>query len=111
MSGKNIKNIFDLTQRELGISASKLTPETSLFHDCGVAGLDGKDFMMAFAKEFEVDMGMFRSEDYFGAEAPLNPFLYLWNHFFESNEIKIKRLPLRHLLQVTQTKKWFNPSE
>ncbi len=45
-----------------------LSPETRLAADIGIAGLDGKAFMEAYAQEFGVDLTGFDWMDSFGPE-------------------------------------------
>ena len=56
MSNEIADDLLDLIERQLAIPRSKIGPETSLFHDCGVAGVDGFEFMNAFASQFSIDI-------------------------------------------------------
>jgi hypothetical protein len=54
MSGESpgacLQEVVDLIERKLGIPRRRLTTGTSLYHDCGVAGVDGEEFMKSFAR-------------------------------------------------------------
>ena len=55
---------------ELGLPFAKLKPEHSLLHDWNVYGLDGVEFMLAFAEKFRVDLSGVDLGRYFGDERP-----------------------------------------
>lgn len=86
------------TVSELGLSHPSVTEHTALAHDLGVAGLDGKEFMEAFASKFRVELGAFDWLEYFGAEArgnPLGLFGYLYKGF-------VRGIPSRHLVGLPE---------
>ncbi len=51
---------------------SLVTVNTCIAHDYGVAGLEGKDFIEDFCKEFDIVLKEFDWEYYFGPEEPVS---------------------------------------
>jgi acyl carrier protein len=62
----------------LGCDLNRVTADASLFHDLGVDGADGWEFMEAFGSRYGVDMSAFDASLHFGPEAGGNPFVWLW---------------------------------
>ena len=52
----------------LGCKRSSLSGDVRLFHDLGVDGADGLEFMKAFSLRFEVDITGMKFGRYFGPE-------------------------------------------
>lgn len=72
------EDLIQFVAAELGVSPSRLARNTRLFHDLGVDGADGPEFMRAFAQRFGVDLSGFDPSLHFGPEAGPNPFLWAW---------------------------------
>jgi acyl carrier protein len=68
MSGETLQRVIAFTARQLSCKQSKLSADTTLQHDLGVDGLDGSDYIEAYAKEFEVDVGACRIDKHFGPD-------------------------------------------
>ena len=54
--------------RQLSVRSDKLTLATRIREDIGCDGDDGEEFLLAFSKEFGVDLAGLRIEQYFNAE-------------------------------------------
>lgn len=48
--------VKDIIVEELGVEREKLTPEASFMEDLGADSLDTVELVMAFEKEFDVDI-------------------------------------------------------
>jgi hypothetical protein len=70
--------LVEFVTEELRVSSSRLRPNTRLFHDLGVDGDDGPEFIDAFARRFGVDLTGFDPSLHFGPEAAGNPLLWAW---------------------------------
>jgi acyl carrier protein len=46
----------DIIAEELGVERDKLTPEASFMEDLGADSLDTVELVMAFEKEFDIDI-------------------------------------------------------
>ncbi|OAI56951.1 hypothetical protein AYO49_03200 [Verrucomicrobiaceae bacterium SCGC AG-212-N21] len=62
------ERVKKFTMAQLWDPKGGIAPETRLAADFGIAGLDGKEFMEAYAQEFDVDITGFDWIDYFGPE-------------------------------------------
>ena len=51
------RHVIEFVARQAGTVAERLTLETELNNDIGIAGLDGCDLMTVFQEEFGVDFG------------------------------------------------------
>ncbi len=69
-----IQIISDITR----IEPDRFSDESSLFHDFGVAGLDGAEVLEAIGRDFGLDMSEVDWSRYFGPELPYNPIYHLW---------------------------------
>ena len=50
------EKVKDLIAEELGVEREKLTPEASFMEDLGADSLDTVELVMAFEKEFDIDI-------------------------------------------------------
>jgi acyl carrier protein len=50
------EKVKDIIVEELGVEREKLTPEASFMEDLGADSLDTVELVMAFEKEFEIDI-------------------------------------------------------
>ena len=94
---------------ELGVSAAQLSASTRLFHDLGVDGEDGREFMEAYGRRFDVDLSGFDHSRHFGEEAAANPIVWLW-WFLTRTWPKVTPITLGELEQSLQIGRW-SPSE
>ena len=110
-------DIKSFTASELGLASTSITEHTALAHDLGVAGLDGKEFMEAYASNFRVELGAFDWLEYFGAEAGGNPLGlvgYLYKRFVRGvpsrQLVGLPEITLGHLVLCANLGKWQRPS-
>jgi len=78
MSDDLFESVRRFAADRLGCDRNRVTADASLFHDLGVDGADGWEFMEAFGTRFGVDMAAFDASVHFGPEAGGNPFVWLW---------------------------------
>ena len=95
--------------QELSTSYARLTLETRLQQDLGVDGADGWEFMEAFGRRFEVDIGEFRAGRHFGPEAGCNPFVYLFLLAFRPQCLRFVPITVGDLAAAAQSKRWSTP--
>jgi acyl carrier protein len=50
------EKVKDIIVEELGVDREKLTPEASFMEDLGADSLDTVELVMAFEKEFDIDI-------------------------------------------------------
>jgi acyl carrier protein len=50
------EKVKDIIVEELGVEREKLTPEASFMEDLGADSLDTVELVMAFEKEFDIDI-------------------------------------------------------
>ena len=50
------EKVKDINAEELGVEREKLTPEASFMEDLGADSLDTVELVMAFEKEFDIDI-------------------------------------------------------
>ena len=99
------------------VSEEKLTPETHLADDLGIAGDDGYELFEAFCEEFEIqNMSEIKPSKYFGTEGGPNPFLiyvFFYDLVFGRKELKDTDssvpLYLRDLVKSAEAKRWIPP--
>ena len=77
MTDELFESVRRFAADELGCDVDRVRAESSLFHDLGVDGADGCEFMEAFGSRFGVDMSRFDACLHFGPEAGGNPFVWL----------------------------------
>ena len=56
MSDNVEDKVKDIIVEELGVERDKLTPEASFMEDLGADSLDTVELVMAFEKEFDIDI-------------------------------------------------------
>ena len=94
----------------------KLTPETHLADDLGIAGDDGYELLEAFCKEFEIqNMSEINPYDYFDTEGcnAFGIYVELYYLVFDRKKLNdpgITPLYLRDLVKSAEAKRWI-PSE
>jgi hypothetical protein len=76
-----------------------VNPDTSLETDLGIYGDDAVEFIIAFGKEFKVDVTRFMAADYFKAEEDII-LPAIIRFFTEKKKRKQKELKLKHLENV-----------
>ena len=107
-----------LVMKQTGfVSEEKLTPETHLADDLGVAGDDGYELLETFCEEFEIqNMSEIEPSKYFGTEGGPNPFfiyVFFYDLLFARNKLKdtdsSAPLYLRDLIKSAEARKWIPP--
>ena len=68
MKNEIFEKIKDFTIRESFIKNVVLTRETQIEQELGISGHDAVEFILAFSKEFNVDVSRFMAGDYFDDE-------------------------------------------
>jgi Protein of unknown function (DUF1493) len=101
----------ELIVHELGALDYELRPTASLFHDLGVDGLAGEEFMETYARHFAVDMTGFHFNHHFGPEAAFNPFLYFYWRLFAPEHLRFIPITFAHLAHRARSHRWTTPSE
>jgi Protein of unknown function (DUF1493) len=108
------------TLRELWETPDGLTEQTSLAHDVGIAGLDGKEFIEKYAIRFGVSLEGFDWIVYFGPEgvgigAPLGLVVFLWRRYVQRiparTLVGLPELTLGHLVECANNGRWHTPRQ
>lgn len=60
--------VIDFLSNEVGVRASDLSLETTLFGDLRLDGDDAAELLEKFGREFSVDLSQFHLSDHFGPE-------------------------------------------
>lgn len=82
---------------ETGVPLKKITYESSLLHDLGIAGMDGWMLMERLKSEFGIEMEEEDYLPYFGDELGYNPIGALIDKI-RGSEVDIPRLTILDLL-------------
>ena len=97
------------------ISKEKLTPDTRLADDLGIAGDDGYELLEAFCEEFEIqNTSEIDPTEYFGSEGwDFEIFLFFYYLIFERKKLNDYYSPppltLRDLVKSVEAKRWIPP--
>jgi acyl carrier protein len=68
LSRLNFDKLKEFIVEQVGADENAVTPYTRLYEDLGVYGDDAVDLVIAYGKEFNVDVSKFMAADYFKAE-------------------------------------------
>ncbi len=68
MNNEIWEKVKEFVVRMTAVDDEEVTKNTSLQNDLGIYGDDAVDFILAFSKEFKVDVSNFRAADYFNPE-------------------------------------------
>lgn len=68
MRSEIFEKVKAFTIKQTAVSEKKVTEEAELENDLGISGDDAVDFIIAFGKEFNVDISKFMAADYFSPE-------------------------------------------
>ena len=98
-------------------SEEKLTADTHLADDLGIAGDDGYDLLEAFCEEFEIqNTSEIEPYEYFGPEAwdPFYVYVLLYHWVFDREKLNepyhsLTPLYLRDLVKSAEAKRWIPP--
>ncbi|MEW8053191.1 MAG: DUF1493 family protein [Candidatus Thiodiazotropha sp.] len=115
MKDVTFEQVKEFTIRELWEIKKEITPNTRLAHDFGIVGLDGMEFIEAFAKEFNVKLDGFDWGYYFGPEEGVSLISlakYLYEKIRGNDEMSCDLPPitLGHLVDCAQKGEWFEPN-
>lgn len=111
------REILECLGTELGIDAKQITPESRLYQDLGIDGLEAAHFMTIFSRNFSVDMGSFDISKHFGPELPFMPLLWLYWRIFKSSNLnekgQVKMIPIRvaDLYSAAKLRVWIDLSQ
>ena len=75
---------------------------TSLETDLGIYGADAVEYIIAFGKEFGVDVSRFMAADYFSSEGGLVPLPGLSKLLGIKKEPRQKELIIKHLIKAVE---------
>ena len=117
MSSVSLDQIKSFAVCRLWSLREPITEHTALAHDFGIAGHDGKEFMEAFASQFDVDIRDFDWLEYFGPEAGGDPFglvAFLYKRFVRGiparELVSLPEITLGHLVNCANFRKWTAPT-
>jgi acyl carrier protein len=103
---------FDAVQRfaadRLRCDLGQVTADASLYHDLGVDGADGWEFMQAFGARFGVDVSAFEASLHFGPEAGGNPVVWLWWGLTGSRP-RMVPITIADLTAAARSARWATP--
>lgn len=103
-----VDRIRDCVKRECGVRSSEiLLPTTRLGEDLGLYGADAIEFLLGFAKEFQVDL----SEMVFPRHFAQEHFLPIWLFRRPPWWIDYRKysVNVEHLIRVAEIGRWFCP--
>ena len=96
----------------VGVPEKKITADTLVNDDLGVAGDDGIELMEAFANRFNVGLSTWE-QDYFGPEG-MSPFVIillpyaLLKWLFGNNSSGLVHLPVAQFIKSAEAGQWVN---
>jgi acyl carrier protein len=102
MNSEIFNRIKKFTTDQAGIEESDITESTSLETDLGIYGDDAMEYLVAFGKEFNVDLSRFMAADYFSAEGGLKLFPGVRQLFGIKKEPRKKELTIKHLMKSVE---------
>jgi len=87
-----------------------VTPDSIVFDDLGIDGLDAETFMNDFSNEFNVDLSDFNIENYCFTEYEIgNFFLTFYRLVFHREKLQKRSFRVSHLINVINAGKWIEP--
>jgi len=99
MNEEIFNRVKRFTVKQAAVGEEEVTEDASLENDLGVHGDDAVEFIVAFGKEFNVDVSEFMAADYFSPEGDtiLPAILRL---FTGEKKRKQKNLTIGHLMKA-----------
>jgi acyl carrier protein len=96
------ESVKEFTTKQSGIKEDKIKEDASLENDLGIYGDDAVEFIIAFGKEFNVDVSRFMAADYFSGEGIdfINPLI---RGLAGQRVPKKKILTIRHLEKAVES--------
>ncbi len=101
----SLSAVCDFVASELSIAPGRLDARTRIFHDLGVDGDDGIEFLEAFADNFGVDMADCDPRRYFGPEGFFDP-RDLWDRLRARSARPIEPLTIEMLVLSAAQRRW-----
>lgn len=97
MSDEVFNKVKAFVAKSAAVEEYEVTEDASLEDDLGIYGGDAIDFIIAFGKEFKVDVSNFMAADYFSAEGVdiIGPILNL----FRRSKLKDRKVFTVHHLK------------
>ena len=87
IDSEKYNRVLNFVAKETAFKADRISPQTRLFHDIRIDGMDGEEFLFEFSKEFDVDMSNLVIDRHFGPEAIFNPVLWVYWMIFERDKL------------------------
>lgn len=105
----NIEIYNEVKKYFFGLNNNTVDENTSINNDLELTGDDAYFSMLHFSKKFEINLSEIDFNRYFLPE--LLPFKYFYYSIFKSSKLKGKKPPitLKHLTEVIERGKWFDP--
>lgn len=104
-------SVFAFVAEQVGVSATKLSDETTLFGDLGVDGDDGVEFLRQFSEHFQVDISSLQVGNYFGPEgiplwAPFSWVVLAFRSGSPEERARLKPIAMGLLVRVAYEGCW-----
>jgi acyl carrier protein len=96
MGNKIFERIKEFTVEQMGLNEKDITEDAGLEIDLGIYGDDAIEYLVAFSKEFNVDITNFMAADYFSGEG-IDIISGITRLFTGKKEKQKKELTMRHL--------------
>lgn len=96
MNSMIFARIKEFTIKQTGVSVKKVVENAEIENDLGVSGDDAIDFIVAFGKEFNVNISGFMAADYFSPEGD-SILPAILRMFTGKKHPKQKELRIKHL--------------
>lgn len=104
MNDITFNRLKDFVIKQSAVNDEEITRQTKIEEDLGVYGDDASDFIIAFGKEFEVDVSNFMAADYFSPEGD-QILLAIIRFFTNKRKEKKKVLTVGHLEKAIMANK------
>ena len=104
-----IEEVKQIISKEWSVKLENLSVETRLWHDLGMDGDDGWEFIEVFSKHFQIDMSDFEFDLYFGPESGADPITLLYFLIFKSKRPKRVPITVKDLVNSAKYKRWIKP--
>jgi acyl carrier protein len=99
MKDEVFNRVKKFVTKQAAVYENEVTDDASLENDLGVYGDDAIEFIVAFGKEFNVDVSRFMAADYFRGEG--GDFLESFGQIFTNKSIAHRKdLKVKHLIKA-----------
>ena len=102
MNADIFNRIKEFTVKQAGVYEDDITENTLLEADLNIYGDDAVEYLVAFGKEFNVDMSNFMAASYFSAEGGLKLFPGIKQLFGIKKNPKERQLTIKHLVKSVE---------